>query len=183
MNWFERRVMKARSLISKYQINNPKFVLDAGCGDGVQSQAFLSTFPDCQVIAIDVSLHHARKTHEHNKHFGKRIQVIVADYHNLPFCPNSFDLVLLAFSLHETTDKITVLKEALLVTKDNGSVIIVDYLPEAPTYWIPRQLKASPHEICNLISLATQEPVFIHFTFKNQRIHIIKIVKHTQEMP
>ncbi len=152
-------------------------MLDAGCGDGVQSHVFLSYFHRCKIIAIDVRKSNIIEAIRYNKQFHGRFQALIADYHNLPFLNDSFDLVILGFSLHESENKVTVLKEAHRVLKPRGIILIIDYQLAAPTYWISPGKKISPHELLQVVKqhLPKTTARIVHST---KRIHITKVTKH-----
>lgn len=68
----------------------PTTLLDAGCGEGHLSQAFVSAWPSLDIVGVDASedaINHA------NTLFPDAGEFFAADIFELPFSDNSFDLV------------------------------------------------------------------------------------------
>ena len=80
-------------------------VLDVGAGD-CQLDEILRHRSGCEVVAVDVT--DSNRTSD---------SVILYDGQRLPFADKSFDVVLLIFVLHHTSDPGTVLEEAQRVSR------------------------------------------------------------------
>jgi ubiquinone/menaquinone biosynthesis C-methylase UbiE len=99
-------------------------VLDIGCGTGTYLDIYQKG--GCTVVGIDSSpamleVARAKLTEDAELHFGEAS--------HMPFPPESFDLVLAMFLLHETPAHIrpSVMKEAKRVTKKSGRFLAIDY--------------------------------------------------------
>jgi ubiquinone/menaquinone biosynthesis C-methylase UbiE len=111
-------------------------VLDIGCGTGTHLEIYQKE--RCTVVGIDSSpamLEVARAK------LTERTKLYHGEASHMPFPPESFDLVLAMFLLHETPAHIrpSVMKEAKRVTKKNGRFLAIDYHPGAarfPTGWL-----------------------------------------------
>jgi len=111
-------------------------VLDIGCGTGTHLEIYQKR--GCTVIGIDSSpamLEVARAK------LTERAELHLGEASHMPFPPESFDLVLAMFLLHETPARIrsSVMKEAKRVTKRSGRFLAIDYHPGAarfPRGWL-----------------------------------------------
>jgi ubiquinone/menaquinone biosynthesis C-methylase UbiE len=111
-------------------------VLDIGCGTGTHLEIYQKE--GCTVVGIDSSpamLEVARAK------LTERTELHLGEASHMPFPPESFDLVLAMFLLHETPAYIrpSVMKEAKRVTKRSGRFLAIDYHPGAarfPIGWL-----------------------------------------------
>jgi len=102
-------------------VNQPKNILDIGCGTGKQ----ISLLPNnINVIGVDNSP--AMLKIADKQATGKCIE---ADAVNLPFQDNKFDLIISQFALHEKNMETinSELKEIKRLLKPNGKFLIVDF--------------------------------------------------------
>ncbi|MFO7865398.1 MAG: methyltransferase domain-containing protein [Candidatus Aminicenantes bacterium] len=104
-----------------------KKVLDAGCGTGIFSIIF-ARLGASRVTGIDISegsLSTGRalkqKFHLDNLHFRQE------DMLNLPFTPDSFDIVWAWGTVHHTTDPMGAISELDRVLKPGGSLLLAVY--------------------------------------------------------
>ncbi|MBI4180313.1 MAG: methyltransferase domain-containing protein [Chloroflexi bacterium] len=105
-------------------------ILDVATGTGKQAFAFARRGYD--VVGVDLSEAMLSIATKKNKYGNLKLKV--ADATNLPFEPNSFDVVCVSFALHEMplTVRGKVLREMVRVTKSKGTIVIVDYaLPKS----------------------------------------------------
>jgi SAM-dependent methyltransferase len=87
-------------------------ILDIGCGTGNHLQIFREKW--CSLTGIDSSrdkLEKARATH------GDRVELILADYDDLPFSDNEFDIVTIINSLETTDNPQKIIEEAVRVCR------------------------------------------------------------------
>lgn len=119
LNPFLNHIRKA---VVKWIITNqPKKILDVGCGTGKQ----ISLLPNnIDIVGVDISLPMLKIA---NKQVPNKC--IEADAVNLPFEDNEFDLIISQFALHEKNTKIidAELNEINRVLKTNGKLLIVDF--------------------------------------------------------
>jgi ubiquinone/menaquinone biosynthesis C-methylase UbiE len=101
-------------------------VLDIGCGTGTHLEIYQKA--GCTVYGIDSS--HAMLEVAREK-LTERAELQLGEASHMPFPPESFDLVLAMFLLHETPAHIrpSVMKEAKRVTKRSGRFLVIDYYP------------------------------------------------------
>ena len=106
-----------------------QWVLDAGCGSGVDT----SMFSDCgaDVVAVDLARPAADATYER---VGDRpnVHVVQADIRNLPFAPGSFDYVSSDQVLHHTPDTFESLAAVRKLARDGGRVAAYVYRRKGP---------------------------------------------------
>jgi ubiquinone/menaquinone biosynthesis C-methylase UbiE len=113
-------------------------VLDVGCGTGSDLELYHQA--DCNVHGVDLSpamLDIARRK------LGESADLHLCDAADMPFQDGFFDLVLTTYTLHEMhhTHRPAVIREMIRVVKKDGSLLIIDFLPEPfpfPGGWIIR---------------------------------------------
>lgn len=106
-----------------------KSVLDVGCGQGILL-TMLRT-PEVKVAGADIS---PKMIDEAKKRLGEDADLRVADSENLPWNPDSFDLVVCTASFHHYPDPMRALSEMRGVLKKDGHIIIAEA-------WLPCPLK------------------------------------------
>jgi ubiquinone/menaquinone biosynthesis C-methylase UbiE len=97
-------------------INNNSKILDLGCGSGIVGGAFQEFFQS-KTIGMDIE-----------ERWNCPFPFVISDGQSLPFLDNSFDVVLINYVLHHSSDPFLVLKEAKRVTKKK--IVIYEDLPE-----------------------------------------------------
>jgi len=100
-------------------------ILDVATGTGKQAFAYAKRGYD--VVGIDLSGGMVKVANSKNRYRNATFQV--ADATSLPFEDDSFDIVSVSFALHTMPPTIRqgVLKEMARVTKQAGTVVIVDF--------------------------------------------------------
>lgn len=100
-------------------------ILDVATGTGQQAFAFAKE--GYEVIGIDLSEAMLSVAKKKNKYRNAKFEA--ADATNLPFKDNSFDVSSVSFALHGMPLSIRekVLKEMVRVTKQKGTIVVVDY--------------------------------------------------------
>jgi len=100
------------------------FVLDAGCGPGVMSEAWSSVHTKSKPILLDAlaeMLNAAAKRVD-----GKVAGSVRGVFEALPFKDSCFDGVMMGFSFRDAKDMRAALAELSRVTKEGGTLLIVD---------------------------------------------------------
>ena len=102
----------------------PKRILDLGCGVGHGTLAITDLYPDAELHAIDIGGALLRYAHARAESLGKRVHFHQQDARNLNFEDNSFDMVTSEILFHETsrTGMPAILKEAYRVLKPGGAM-------------------------------------------------------------
>jgi hypothetical protein len=84
----------------------PKRILDIGCGTGLNTMTYARRFPDCEVHGIDVAAGLLRWGHVRAESEGLAIYFTQMDSADMTFEDESFDLVVSTIWGHETTPRI-----------------------------------------------------------------------------
>jgi ubiquinone/menaquinone biosynthesis C-methylase UbiE len=108
------------------QISPQDKVLDIACGTGEFERLVLTQEPTQEIVGVDISekmLAIARQ----KLHAYPNVSFHTAPASALPFCDNSFDLVVSASSFHYFENPVAALVEMKRVLKPNGRVIILDW--------------------------------------------------------
>ena len=112
----------------QYMRHQPNTIIDVGCGTGRGVRGLQQAYPRAQVIAIDISeamLWQARSKYR----WLSRKRVVVADMEQLPFAPNSFDLVFSSLALPWCNDLNQALKEFARVMRPGGLLLFSSFGP------------------------------------------------------
>src|SRR3989338_3826082 len=113
--WWAGRQELIKDLLRE---NQPKKILDIGCGTG-ETLTFLKTvFPKATLFGFDVLAEAVRFTIQRG-HAAKK-----ADALNLPFKDNSFDAILLLDVIEHIKNDSAIIKEAKRVVKPGGVIVI-----------------------------------------------------------
>ena|ERR1700722_19706173 len=110
-----------------YKLPKPRTILDVGCGGGQFAIQLAEQFPQAQVMGIDISsqaIEFAKKRLKET--FVKNVKFDLSSSSQLPFLPNSFDVVTSTLVCHHLKDDqlIDFLKHSYQIAK--RSVIIND---------------------------------------------------------
>jgi len=104
-------------------------VLDIGTGSGLLALELADMKGnDFDIVAIDVSANMLGKARENAFKAGQddKIKFLMTNGAALPFCGDSFDLVISYASLHHWFEPVLIFNEIERVTKDTGVIIIRD---------------------------------------------------------
>ncbi len=129
--WYDRIFEPMNSGLRKiglkmYPVKQGMDILDIGCGTG----AHLKLYQDksCNVFGVDLSPAMLRIA---EKKLGENANLQQIDATETGFAENKFDLILSSTVLHEMSPQVrlSVLKEAKRILKNNGRCLIIDFHP------------------------------------------------------
>lgn len=156
MNPFKREhmleEMNRQVFHSLYLDTNDKLVYDFGCGLAAPCRSFVKHFPGKKVKGITIVKWQVEQANEINagRNVLDKIEMVNADYTNLPFESNSADGVYaLESSCHcEGLSKEGVVKEMMRVLKPGKRFVIVDGFIKSDPGQFSSLLKYCYKEIC-----------------------------------
>lgn len=107
-DFIERCVPKYKEMLSMLFIYlpekyAPKSILELGCGTGNLTTQISKHFPATKIFAVDISEKCIKECKQRLPKIG--IEYIKADFRNLDFKENSFDLIISSISIHHLKDK------------------------------------------------------------------------------
>ncbi len=115
-------------------------LLDAGCGPGPMITLLADKYPQRHYTGIDLTpkmIDMAKKKQIVNAEF------VVGDCENLPFAPESFDVVICANSFHHYPNPQAFFVSVQKVLKPNGRLILRDYTAGAVLRWMMNHVEMS----------------------------------------
>ncbi|TKJ21357.1 MAG: hypothetical protein CEE42_13935 [Promethearchaeota archaeon Loki_b31] len=128
-NFLPFRLLR-KKVLSKLKDFNPKGTLvDIGCGSGNLIIQIAESFPDLNLIGIDISseiLEFAKKL-ALDRNLGKRIEFKIGNVEKLPFSDESIDFIISTLSLHHWVNPVKVFNEIHRVLKRDGTLLIFDF--------------------------------------------------------
>jgi len=123
-------IMLRKKVLSKLKDFNPKGTLvDIGCGSGNLIIQIAESFPDLNLIGIDIAseiLEFAKKR-ALDRSLGKRIEFKIGNVEKLPFSNESIDFIISTFSLHHWVNPLKGFNEIHRVLKRDGTLLIFDF--------------------------------------------------------
>jgi ubiquinone/menaquinone biosynthesis C-methylase UbiE len=126
----EGSLLKANEALAKLvKVGKRDRVLDAGCGLGGGS-LWLAREKGARVVGIALGMDQISLARREAKRrsLASRAKFIVADFTQLPFDTNSFDVVWAHESLCHTHDKLAFFHEVARVLVSNGRVVVADFM-------------------------------------------------------
>ncbi len=118
----------AEKIIQQYELKDNDSILDAGCGKGFLLYELKTLLPDLQIKGFDISQYAITNAKIEIQPYIERLSLS----EDLPFCNQSFDLVLSINVLHNL--HIYELKQALneieRVSKRKGYIVVESYRNE-----------------------------------------------------
>ncbi len=111
-------------LWEKYPNLDPGSILDLGCSVGATTVPLARYYPDAEVYGIDTAAPLLRYAHGRAEDMGVPIHYAQQSAENIKFPDESFDLVVSAVVLHETSTKALpkIMRECFRVLKPGGVV-------------------------------------------------------------
>ncbi len=108
-------------------------LLDAGCGTAPMLSLLTEEYPDKHFTGIDLTPEMIRKAEE--KHLPNTV-FVVGDCENLPFEPESFDIVINSQSFHHYPDPQAFFNSVARVLRKDGTLILRDNTASPALLWI-----------------------------------------------
>ena len=107
---------------------SPRRILDIGSGTGTSTFHLCRTFPEAEVIGVDLSPYYVDHANDRAKRKGLNARFIHAKGEDLPFDDESFDLVASTFVFHEVPVPFTkrIVAEAFRVLRPGCQLGICD---------------------------------------------------------
>jgi len=106
--------------------NSPRLVLDSGAGPGSMSLILLQRDSQAEVVALDYSSQLQRSCKERLKDYRDRVYLVRARFEQLPFRSSSFDAVVTAYALRDSTNLNQAIAEYARTIKSEGRLTIVE---------------------------------------------------------
>lgn len=129
-----------RKLVNMLKQHHPNLVLDIATGTGDLAIAIAKRIPNSNIIGADISenMLEIGKQKVIKKKLDKQIKMELGDSEQLNFADCFFDSVTVAFGVRNYEDLDLGLKEMQRVTKDNGTVYILEF--SKPTVFPVKQI-------------------------------------------
>lgn len=128
-----------QGLIDRIQ-GKPRRILDLGCGTGTTTQMLKRSFPDAEVIGLDLSPYMLVMAEDKAQQANLPIAWVHGQAEQTPFPDTSFDLVTIALLFHETPAAISraILAESYRLLTVGGEVLVLDGCPKTlrQMHWI-----------------------------------------------
>lgn len=106
-------------------------LLDLCTGTGDVAIEFARACPNLQIVGVDLSETMLRVAREKCARLGTRVQLVHGNALELPFAPDSFEIVTIAFGLRNLPDRAQGLSEIYRVLSPGGRVLILEFsLPQ-----------------------------------------------------
>jgi arsenite methyltransferase len=126
-----------KELLDELDLRGDEHVLDIGCGRGAVLVSAVHRLPRGRVTGVDIwrlrdQTGNTRASAERNamaEGVSERVEFVEADARDLPFPPDSFDVVLsnLAFgNIHGSHERARALRQAVRVLRPGGRMRVVD---------------------------------------------------------
>lgn len=136
-------------LVKKYfKEKNNLILLSPGCGSGSKELKFARFNNFKHIEAFDLSPKRIALAKDNSKNLGiKNVSYAVSDIMSFNFENNKFDVVLFDSSLHHIKDLDSVLSNVFNSLKDDGILVINEYVGPSRFQWSNEQLKASDNAL------------------------------------
>ncbi len=99
-------------------------IADIGCGRGSSTLTLADTFPQAEVVAVDLSPALLATTRQRLGRSGRTASVLCADFHHLPLKTGSCDVIVAAFCLYHSSDPAAVITEIARCLADDGVAVL-----------------------------------------------------------
>lgn len=116
-----------QGLIDKIRVK-PQRILDLGCGTGSTTIMLKQTFPQAEVIGLDLSPYMLVVANTKSTLSSLNIQWLHGNAETTDFESNSFDLITASLLFHETPPNISqaIFRESFRLLKTGGEMLILD---------------------------------------------------------
>ncbi|MFH7023945.1 MAG: class I SAM-dependent methyltransferase [Heteroscytonema crispum UTEX LB 1556] len=116
------------SLIDNIKVQQPRRILDLGCGTGSTTLMLKRAFPQAEVIGLDLSPYMLVRAEHKATNAGLDIHWRHGNAEKTGFPDNSFDLVTVALLFHETPPTVSqaILHESFRLLTVGGQILILD---------------------------------------------------------
>lgn len=141
----------------------PKWILDLGCGTGMQSAALQALFPEANVIGLDLTFAMVNFAKNNNS-----LDYVCANAYVLPFAAQQFDLILANCCLQSINLQTEFWKEVHRVLNKDGLLLCSSFGPESfKEINIHDPLWIDMHVLGDFIQKVMRDPVIEteHLTF------------------
>lgn len=125
----QREIAKRMGQRLDYIKQQPKRVLDVGCGTGYITEDLLKRYPKADIVALDIAHSMVRKTQKHGSWLRKP-KAICADAEYLPLVADSVDMVISSLMLQWSNDLNKVFTGFHHVLAPNGLLLFSTFGPE-----------------------------------------------------
>jgi ubiquinone/menaquinone biosynthesis C-methylase UbiE len=136
--WPQFRFLR-RLVVRELKKYHPAGILvDAGCGPGYLVALMVKTFPNLQIIGVDISQEMVNQASRNlsSSGYGKRAEFRLSDLQKLPFRDNEVDFVVSTLSLHHWDDPEKAIYEIDRAVKPGGQFLIFDLRRDTRQYFL-----------------------------------------------
>jgi malonyl-CoA O-methyltransferase len=105
----------------------PRTMLDLGCGTGFCTQALQASWPQAQLLALDIALPMLAATARR----APRAALVCADAAHLPLASNSCDLVVSSLAIQWCRDYAALFRELARVSRPGATLMLSTFGPES----------------------------------------------------
>jgi demethylmenaquinone methyltransferase/2-methoxy-6-polyprenyl-1,4-benzoquinol methylase len=121
------RARQARTYAGRKLLENrPRLILDSGSGPGSMSLVLLLSDAEAEIVAFDYSHKLLKTCEERLRAYRGRVHFIRGCFEELPFRSSSFDAIITAYALRDSTDLMQVIREYARSMKKGGRLAIVE---------------------------------------------------------
>ena len=150
----ERASKDSEKILSNIQINKGAIIADIGAGGGYYAFKFSQLTGDCgKVYAVEGDkkrIKYIKKTASIEN--IRNIQTCGIDENSLPIIDEKLDFVFMRNIFHHIQHPEKYFSNLRGMLKDNGKVVIIDYLPNMPGILISRTRHSTPkNKIINIM--------------------------------
>ena len=110
--------------VHRLEVRSGDHLLDVACGTGVLLREIGERYPDVQLSGVDLSAHMLIMA---QNRIGSSAELQVARAEQLPYAPESFDVVVCTNAFHYFRRPAPVIEEIERVLKPGGRVVITDW--------------------------------------------------------